>query len=361
MRHATTLATATLALLTLLGPGGAPSVFAQADTSAGLRDLADFPIGGAINLRKVLADPKLEAIVEGEFSSLTATNDMKMYVIADTTGPLDFAKADALADYAEAHGMRLFGHTLVWHYGLPEHVASLDSAAMSDYLHAYIDTVAGRYRGRVDGWDVVNEAFATSGPGYRTDSPWFEKLGPGYIADAFRWARAAAPEARLFINDFATEVDTAKLGSLLRHVAAMRSQGVPIDGIGLQFHINVDTDTAAMGAALRRVAATGLLVHISELDVIFNRHNDTPGSGFQKVEAITPELLAKQARQFEAVAHLYRANVPPAQRYGITFWDFTDRDSWINDFFGVTDWPTVYDEELERKPAYGGFARGLGE
>ena len=326
--------------------------------AAGLRTYADFPIGGAIAIADVERDERLREIIAADFNSVTSTNDFKAYTIAAEPGALDFSRADATARFAEANDLRLFGHALVWHAFSPEWIDALPPAETRDFLEAYIDTVVRRYRGRIDGWDVVNEAINTAGGGLRATN-WRAKLGEDYMAEAFRLAHAADPDAKLFINDFNTERDTAKLSTLLETVAGLRQNGIPIHGIGFQMHIRVDTDTALVERSLRRAAATGLLIHVSELDISFNPHDDTRGGGVQAVAAMTPELLERQADQYEAVARIYRRAVPAAQRYGITFWDFTDRDSWIDGFFGVEDWPTVYDDDLERKPAWAGFRRGL--
>ncbi|MGB3801521.1 MAG: endo-1,4-beta-xylanase [Lewinella sp.] len=332
----------------------------SADTRTGLADLADFPIGGAINEREASNDSAVLSIIQTEFNSLTATNDMKMYSIARGPGTLDFTLPDAFVDFAEREGKRVFGHTLLWHYGFPQHLNELEPQAAEAFIKSYVDTVVTRYRGRVDGWDVVNEAMATKG-GELRPTPWLEKLGKAYIPLAFRAARGADPDAKLFINDFNTERDTAKLNGLLSMVRDMQADGVPIDGIGFQMHIRMDTDEELIGRSLAKAAETGLLIHLSEVDIIFNRHDDSQGGGEQIVDAVTPEMLEAQGKKYERLAELYRENVPPAQRYGITFWDFTDRDTWINGFFDLKDWPTLYDEELKRKPAYEGFARGLTE
>lgn len=345
--------------LTACGPPPT-SPAAASQPEAGLHKLADFPIGGAINADRVEGDTQLLRIVRHDFNSLTATNDMKLYAIARADGPLDFSRPDAFVDFAEQQGMRVFGHTLVWHYGFPAHLEGLNEADTKTFLTNYIDTVVTRYRGRVDGWDVVNEAMATRG-GELRDTPWLQKLGREYIALAFRAAHAADPDAKLFINDFNTERDTAKLNGLLALVQELRAEGVPIHGIGFQMHIRMDTDEQLIARSLAKAAETGLLVHLSEVDVIFNRHDDTQGGGEQIVAEITPELLAAQGRKYEALARIYREEVPPAQRYGITFWSFTDRDTWINGFFNLKDWPTPFDEARQPKPAYYGFARGLTE
>ena len=327
---------------------------------AGLKDAAPFPIGGAINIRKVMTDEKLRDITTTEFSSLTSTNDMKMYRIADVEEQLDFARADSTVTFAREHGMRMFGHALVWHYALPDYIAEMDRAELQPFLTEYIDTVVTHFRGQIDGWDVVNEVLDTKGGGMRTSSPFYQKMGTDYIGLAFRTARRADPDVKLFINDFGTERDTAKLNALLALVDSLRREDVPIDGIGFQWHQQMGDDTNTVRQTLRKAAATGLLIHVSELDLIFNTHNDEAGGGTEHVQAVTPAMLEDQAERFESLARLYREEVPAAQQYGITFWDFTDRDTWIKGFFDMGDWPTVFDEELARKPGYYGFRRGLG-
>lgn len=327
----------------------------------GLDAIADFPIGGAINIRQVNRDTQLREIVLRDFGSVTSTNDMKAYSIAPRPDRLDFSRADSVVAFARAHDLRVFGHALVWHYALPEHIAAgRDSAALAEWLTGYIDTVVTRYRDDIDGWDVLNEVFETHGGELRS-TPFLEIIGPEYLSLALRAARRADPDAKLFINDFGTERDSAKLAAQVHLVDSLRQSGVPIDGFGLQFHLRMADDTTHIRRALRQAAGTGLLVHISELDLIFNTHNDEPGGGVADVQAMTPALLAEQADRYAFVARAYREEVPPAQRYGITFWDFTDRDTWVKGFFEMEDWPTLFDESLAPKPAYEGFARGLRE
>lgn len=323
-----------------------------------LHEAASFPIGGAINVRELASDTALAKLARREFNSYTATNDFKMYRIGKRAGELDFSRADSTVAFVQEQGDRLFGHTLVWHLGLPDYVKAMDSTAATSFLREYIDTVVTRYRDDLDGWDVVNEAFTSRGGDYRP-TYWYQTLGPDYIARAFRWAHAADPDAKLFYNDFNTERDTAKLHAMLQMVKDLQAREVPIHGIGFQMHIRTDTDEKAIAYALKRAAETGLLIHLSEVDIIFNRHDDTRGGGEQIVDEMTPELLDAQGRKYESLARLYRECVPADQRYGITFWDFTDKTTWINGFFNLKDWPTLFDEDYRPKPAYRGFVRGL--
>lgn len=328
----------------------------------GLKDWGDFPIGGAINVRAVLKDQKLDSITVHNFNSITATNDMKMYAVVKNDSIPDFTRIDSLVAYTKKNEMRLFGHALVWHYGLPEWISKKTRekglAWADEFLKKYIDTVVTRYKDDVVAWDVVNEAFETKTGEYRK-TYWYETFGEGYIEKAFRYAHSADPNAKLFYNDFGQEKYIEKLEAMVDMANDFQKRGVPIHGIGLQMHLEMGTPQEAIANALKRAASTGLLVHISELDIIFNSHNDENSSGQQKTTELTEEMKQAQAEKFKQVALLYRKHVPKALQFGITFWDFNDRDTWIKPFFDLKEWPTIYDENLEPKSAYFGFAEGL--
>lgn len=331
-------------------------------TDKGLKDWGDFPIGSAINVRKILKDRKLDSITKSNFSSLTATNDMKMYAIVKNDSVPDFTRSDSLLAYSKANKMRLFGHALVWHYALPKWISETTTGKGADwtdaFLKKYIDTVVTRYKGDVVAWDVVNEAFDTKTGEYRKTF-WYETLGPEYIEKAFRYAHEADPKAQLFYNDFGQEKYPGKMDSIVAMIADLQKRDVPIHGIGLQMHLEMATTDAMIAEALKKAARTGLLVHISELDIIFNRHNEDLPDGGKEIIELTEDMKRAQAEKFEQVAVLYRQYIPKDQQFGITFWEFNDRDSWLKPLFDGKEWPTIFDENLEPKPAYYSFAEGL--
>ena len=287
---------------------------------------------------------------------------MKMYSLVKHDSFPHFKRVDSLVAYTKANNMRLFGHALVWHYGLPKWISETTAekgAIWADtFLEKYIDTVVVRYKNDVVAWDVVNEAFETKTGDYRKTF-WLETFGESYIEKAFRYAHSADPNARLFYNDFGQEKYPEKSKAIAAMAKDFKERGVPIHGLGLQMHLEMDTPEDAIADALKMAAATGLLVHISELDIIFNTHNDENASGKQAITELTEEMKQAQAEKFKQVALLYRKHVPKAQQFGITFWDFNDRDTWIKPFFGLKEWPTVFDENLNPKPGYYGFAEGL--
>jgi endo-1,4-beta-xylanase len=184
-------------------------------------------------------------------------------------------------------------------------------------------------------------------------SIWRRHLGPDYIARAFQYAHEADPGALLFYNDYGQEWGGVKLDSMISLVMRLKNKGVPINGIGMQMHIDINVDTAGITRALKRLASTGLKVHISELDVSVNPNNDA------NID-FTTALQLKQAALYRFIAEIYRATVPPGQEYGITTWEFCDADSWIPSFFNRKDWPLPFDADYQKKPAYFGLLKGLG-
>ena len=199
----------------------------------------------------------------------------------------------------------------------------------------------------------------TKGAGYREDSIWYEVLGSRYIEQAFFYAHEADPQAVLFYNDFNIERDLEKFNFMIDMVEDFIERGVPISGIGFQMHIRMDTPNGVIASTLQRAAATGLQIHLSEVDIIFNHHDDTRGGGLQIRTSLTPEMKKAQAQKYYDLAMMYRSFVPSDQQYGITLWGFNDRDTWIRPFFAIQDWPTIYDERLQPKPALFGLLKEL--
>ena len=346
------------AVFVLLLNGFLVTLYAQ---NKGLKEFSDFPIGNSLALHKLKRDRKMREIILQEFNSITSGNDMKMYRMLNSDGSFYWKRADALVAFAEKHQLRLFGHTLIWHSGTPQwvHKKVKDNPMwLASFLENYITNYVTRYKGKVAGWDVVNEAMNTQG-GELRETIWYDTLGEDYIAMAFHAAHKADPEADLFINDFNTERDTLKLNGLLDLVKRLQEKQVPISGIGFQMHLRMDIPDSLIIKTLKKAAATGLKIHLSEVDLIFNKHNDEKFGGIQLYDQLTPQMKKDQADKYQRLVDIYQAVVPKAQQYGITFWGFNDRDTWIRPFFKLLDWPTIFDEALEPKPAYYGFKKGL--
>jgi endo-1,4-beta-xylanase len=351
----------TLVALVVLSFTACKSVNQKNTTEVGLKNASEFPIGTAININKLINDQELMALQLSNFNSITATSDMKMQSILPAENQFNWKKADTILYYAKKHNQRLFGHNLIWHSSTPKWVeekGANDSGWLGEFMKEYIHKYVGRYKRKVAGWDVVNEAFESAGGEYRKTF-WYNNLGKDYIANAFRYAHEADPDAVLFYNDFNIERDTTKLNAVLKMVEKFKKEGVPIHGIGFQMHIRMDTPDEVIAYSLEKAAATGLQIHLSEVDIIFNSHNDERLGGIENFSSITTEMKQAQAEKYKNLVLMYRKIVPKNQQYGITVWDFTDRDSWIKGFFNMKDWPTIYDDDLKPKPAYYGFLEGL--
>src|SRR4051812_21519544 len=218
---------------------------------------------GAAGHSSFLADPRYSRVFDRHFNYVTAEYEMKWDPIERTRGAEDFSGGDAIAAYAAAHGMQVKGHALVWHQAVPSWVTGLSAADLRTEFDRHIRSVASHYQGRVVAWDVVNEAI-DDGNGFRLrDSVFRQKLGDGYIADAFRSARAADPQALLFYNDYSGEGLGGKSDAIYDLVRNLVTAGVPIDGVGLQMHIRAAAPPpeASVAANMRRLAALGLRVN----------------------------------------------------------------------------------------------------
>lgn len=327
-----------------------------------LKKHSEFPIGTSIRFVEFMKDKKLKKLQKHHFDSYTAGNDMKMYQIVTREGNYNWARVDSIINYTTLNNQRLFGHTLIWHSATPKWV---EKKAMSNpqwlekFMKEYINKYVGRYKGKVNGWDVVNEGLNTKGSGFREESIWYKTMGKKYIEKAFKYAHKADPEAILFYNDFNIERDTLKFNSMMKMIEDFLERDVPISGIGFQMHIRMDIPNEIIEYTLKRAASTGLQIHLSEVDIIFNSHDDSKGGGIQTYNNLTTEMLNEQLIKYEELVNIYKKTVPKSQQYGITLWGFNDRDTWINRFFKIKDWPCIYDEKLNPKPAFYGFLNGL--
>jgi endo-1,4-beta-xylanase len=333
---------ATTALLLALVAACPTSVAHAGDAPCTLRavaDLAGVHVGAAF-------------VVGREFSSVTAP--LYWSETQPTAGQYDFTVADEAVGLGEAHGQRVRGHPLVWgRLALPAYVTQVtDPAALRALVAERIATVVGRYAGRIAQYDVVNEPLTLFGAAGTTDglddNHFLRVLGPGYIRAALEAAHAADPAAQLFINDFLVEVAGAKQDRLFTLAQDLLAAGAPLHGIGLQGHLRfplartLEPTAAEIEATVRRFAALGLTVEITEVDVtLSSRH---------------PCLLEFQRRAYDALVAGCAA-VPACT--GVTTWGITDRFTWIKNFFGIDGAPLLFDEAYARKPAYFGVRDAL--
>jgi endo-1,4-beta-xylanase len=246
---------------------------------------------------------------------------MKMEYILQGPDRFLWDAPDRIADFCTTHGLRLHGHALVWYSQGAEVFSGLDRRAFVAAFDRYIAEVAGHYRGRVNGWDVVNEAVAEDGNGLR-DCHWSEVLGQdGYIARTFEQAKAADPDAVLFLNDYNLENNPVKGATFLRLVERMLARGVPIGGIGTQSHLDIEIPAGQITAFFREAAQFGLPIHMSELDASLRREGRIDTRPYRQ----------KMEQQIGRVRELAEAfmDLPPAQRHAFTVWGLRDTDSWL--------------------------------
>lgn len=280
-----------------------------------------------------LGESDYAATLDREFSSVTPENEMKWDATEPSRGSFTFTSADRIVDHAQSQGMDVRGHTLVWHSQLPSWVSPLGAQDLRTAMNAHINGLMGHYKGEIHSWDVVNEAFQDGGSGARRSSPFQDKLGDGFIEEAFRTARAADPAAKLCYNDYNTDGVNAKSNAVYDMVKDFKSRGVPIDCVGFQSHFNSNSPVPSdYRHNLQRFADLGVDVQITELDI--------EGSG------------SAQAADYTKVVE---ACLAVSRCTGMTVWGVTDKYSWRS---GGT--PLLFDGDYNEKPAYGAVLSALG-
>ncbi|MGW1818263.1 endo-1,4-beta-xylanase [Streptomyces sp. NPDC002125] len=317
---------------------------AAPQTLGGLGKKAGLRIGTAVNTTALAENAPYRAKVAGEFSSVTAENVMKWEVVEPQRGTYDWAAADELVDFAKKNNQLVRGHTLVWHSQLPAWLNNGDFTAgqLREILRRHITDQVKHFKGDIWQWDVVNEAFNDDGT--LRDSIWLRKLGPGYIADAFRWAHQADPKARLFINDYNIEGVNAKSTALYDLVTELREQRVPVHGVGVQGHLGVQYSAPHdIADNLARFDRLGLETAITEADVRMPMPADST-----KLEA-----------QAEGYGVLLRGCLLTPGCNDFTVWGFTDAYSWVPDTFPGQGAANILDENYAPKPAYGTLRQTL--
>jgi endo-1,4-beta-xylanase len=310
-----------------------------------------FPMGASVGISRMKNNARYIEVVTKEFNSITAENAMKFRALHPAENTYQWADADFLVDFAQKNGKRIHGHTLNWYQYLPAWVNNFsgDSIAWENMLKNHIQTVVAHFKGKVSSWDVVNEYFNDDGT--IRPSVWVKNLGPDYIARCFQYAHEADPDAILFYNDYGHEYSSAKRTAIGNLINSFKARKIPIHGIGMQFHMTYTQSDANISAAIEFAAATGLKVHISELDVRVNT-NKVQGLAF------TEAMASQQADRYRQVVKTYNA-IPKSQQFGITTWNVGDADSWVPSWQGAPDWPLPFDGNYLRKPAYKAIIEGV--
>jgi len=293
-----------------------------------------------------------------EHNFVTPENEMKWDQIEPTRGNFTFGPADQIVSFAMTNGMKVKGHTLVWHKQLPDWVTALTSA--SDVRTAMLDHIKGvmnHYKGKVAVWDVVNEAWLTDGRTGMTnprirDSVFSTALGPGFIDEAFMAAREADRDALLVYNEFANEGLSDKANSVYNMLKDMKMRGIPVDGVGLQMHVGYNTNPTPdeLKQNMQRLADLGLKIYISEMDV----------------NACYPYTPDQEKTYYHDVV---AACVAQPACAAVTVWWITDKYTWLdiannaNSQAGCTNGmlpvPLLWDLNFAKKPTYTGVMDAL--
>ncbi|WP_018274211.1 endo-1,4-beta-xylanase [Teredinibacter turnerae] len=334
----------------------------------------DFYIGTAIGDRQMReADPKFLNLVAKEFNAVTMENSMKWERVHPRPGKWNWELADKFMDFADKHKMYKVGHVLVWHSQVPSWVFQdeagkpLDKNALLARMRGHIGKIAGRYAGRMNAWDVVNEAIDED-KGWRK-SPWFNIIGPDFMDYAFNFARETDSSAQLVYNDYNMH-NPGKRAFLVDYIRKAKKRGVPIQGVGLQGHVGLDfPDISEFEASLKAYAAEGMRLHITELDldvlpVAWEFSGAEISASFEYSDKINPypnglpakveQQLTDRYVEFFKLFLKYRDHIDR-----VTFWGVSDKNSWKNDFpvKGRTNYPLLFDRNFERKPCYDAIAK----
>jgi len=359
------MAAAAVSVLALVGTAVAD------DASTSSNDTTLRALGARIHLRvgtaaipSDLSDPALSQITAEQFSVLTPGNEMKWQVVEPAQGTFNWTGADNLVNFAEEHDQLVRGHTLVWHSQLPRWLTqgvadgSISNDQLRELLHQHITTEVSRYRGRIWQWDVLNELFADANPSQLNPNDfWISHLGPGVVADAFRWAHAADPHALLCYNDYniaGEDGSNAKFNAAFAMVQGLVAQRVPIDCVGDQGHLDLQFgfDPVRMAQDLQAYASLGLKVAITEADVrTFVETTDTNQTPIVSRTDLTPNHTADPAAA-NWFNGMLQACLAVKACISFTVWGFADAESWVPGTFRGEGDATIYDVNLNPKQQY---------
>ena len=351
-----------------------------AQTTPSLRDAFkdDFLVGAALN-EAIFSerDKRDAAIVKAQFNTTTPENVLKWESVHPQPEKYDFAAPDRYVAFGEANHMFIVGHTLVWHHQTPKWVFEdakgkpLTRDALLQRMRDHIQAVVGRYKGRVRGWDVVNEALEDDGT--LRQSPWMKIIGEDYIEKAFQFAHEADPAAELYYNDYSLENEPKRKG-VIELIRKLQAHGVPVAGIGIQGHDNLEWPTIEQeDATIAAFAALGVKVMITELDINVLPSPAASGSADVSLKgAANPDLnpytrgLPDSVQQAltKRYAELFRVFVKHSDVIRrVTFWGVSDDSSWLNNWPipGRTNYPLLFDRDGKPKPAFDAVIKAASE
>ncbi|UCG56225.1 MAG: endo-1,4-beta-xylanase [Phycisphaerales bacterium] len=331
----------------------------------------DFYIGAALSLNQISGnEPDSTALVEKHFNSITPENILKWEEVHPEPKKFNFEPADRFVALGEKNNMHIVGHTLIWFNQTPDWVFqdesgnSLDRKALLERMREHIFTVMGRYKGRIHGWDVVNEAIASDGR--FKECKWFEIIGEDYVLKAFEYARQADPNAQLYYNEYDLEKQP-KREAVLRLIRDLQSKGVRIDGIGIQGHWFLDYPSIEeLETSILALSRLNINVMVTEMDIGVLPFYPVD-SELMDLASFDPETQKKYNPYPDGLPDSVQKDL--ADRYGglfslfhkhrdkisrVTFWAVHDGQSWRSymPISGRTDHPMLFDHHCKPKPAF---------
>lgn len=330
------------------------------------RTFADkFLIGAAINTSHANEkNPMAVAVIKQHFNSIVAENCMKNEVIHPEENRYDFTSADSLVNFGQKYDMSIIGHCLIWHsqcapwFCIDEQGNPASLEVLKQRMKEHISTIMTRYKGKIKGWDVVNEAIVEDGS-YRK-SPFYEILGEEFIPLAFQYAHEADPNAELYLNDYGMSVP-GRRDTYVRIIKNLKERGLRIDAIGMQGHMGMDYPTLEeFETSLLAFANTGIKVMITEWDMsalptVRQSANITDTIAFRKAmnpypKGLPDSLSIQWNQRMKDFFQLFLKHADKITR--VTAWGVSDGESWKNNFpvKGRTEYPLLFDRNYELKP-----------
>lgn len=332
-----------------------------------LKDVAPFPIGVGISDR-ISQRQSDWPLLKAQFSYVTPENCMKPMAVQREPAKWAFETADSFVAFSSSNNLKIVGHCLVWAKDdrTPQWLIDIqDRDQLLSAMKTHIDTVVGRYRGKIAMWDVVNEAL-DDGTNYLRPSCWSKAGGEEFIVKAFEYAHAADPNALLIYNDYNNELP-AKLPKMVRLIESLRARKVPLHAVGLQGHYELDSvPFDAIEKTLSEMKRLNMKVVVSELDIdVIPRARWWANGGAEREtlakvnpykDGCPPEILQRQAEQYAKLFRIFKKY--SAQILRVTFWNLHDGQSWLNDFpWQRVNHPLLFDREGKPKPAYDAVIR----
>lgn len=324
----------------------------------------DFYIGTALSANQIeQKDAKVNSLICKEFNAITAENIMKSMFIHPQKDKYDFALTDKFVAYGKKNKMYIHGHTLIWHSQLAPWMAQIkDSTEMKAFMKDHITTIVSKYKGRIDSWDVVNEALNEDGT--LRKSVFLNTLGEQYLIDAFKLAAAADPKTDLYYNDYNNE-EPAKREGTINLIKKIKAAGGKVDGVGIQAHWRLESPSLEeIEKSILAYSAIGVKVAFTELDItVLPNPWDLKGAdvnqnfeGSAKMnpypESLPDSVQEKLAQRYSDIFKLFLKHKDKISR--VTFWGVYDGQSWLNDWpiKGRTNYPLLFDTQLKPKKAY---------